>query len=712
MPVRNIRKDESGNIAMISAIFLPALIAVAGVALDYTNAANHRASLHFTTDAAAIMVASMDGDATLTQREDAALDFIEANFADAGSLFTLSDVKVTEDTAGIFALNVTGTVDTTLAQIFGIDSVPLEVSAKASQGSTGTVNGVEIAMTMDVTASMSFPTKDGGTSSSEEAYAAIEAALATLSPLSGDENFYVSFFPLADRMNVGSDFQHFVTFGDFEDNVQDSIDAYDAQVAADEAAAAEAAQPTGTLYRVASGSNAVTAIDGGLQWGQDSRNSNSPYLIESGSNNSAGTSASIDLSLVSDYNVPEAIFKTERWEGSGGDEMEYAFNVEAGTEVEVRLYLAETWSGANARNKRVFDVEVDGSVPSVFNDIDQYKLAGDSMDKAIVVTHQLVSDGTVNLEFIHQIQNPAVKGIEIVSLEQEQTEAPTTPAGEEPWFPPIDDTNYFGEVTSANWDKCVHPRYLGDVADYDNTKTADDIPWFLSDNPPAVRKVQTGEDGNGDPTYTYETVEGGVNFRAHENSHQYANATNKPACNSQELIGPSHDLDDVFNILPGLRKAGTGRFDVAMAWGWRLLSPQWQNAWGYTGYPEDPETLALGQTPRRKIMLMFTDAHTTAFHREFGYDMTWGYNNSTPEQMTNLKAICDGAKADGVEIYIFHVLGNDEAEVVDAFRDCAGADGTYSQDVDDYYHQIVTFEDLEVGLGSMTFQGSTPLLIE
>ena len=80
--------------------------------------------------------------------------------------------------------------------------------------------------------------------------------------------------------------------------------------------------------------------------------------------------------------------------------------------------------------------------------------------------------------------------------------------------------------------------------------------------------------------------------------------------------------------------------------------------------------------------------------------------------MTNLKAICDGAKADGVEIYIFHVLGNDEAEVVDAFRDCAGADGTYSQDVDDYYHQIVTFEDLEVGLGSMTFQGSTPLLIE
>ena len=74
--------------------------------------------------------------------------------------------------------------------------------------------------------------------------------------------------------------------------------------------------------------------------------------------------------------------------------------------------LYALWTGAG---KRVFDVEVEGVVPSVFNDIDPYGIGG--AKGAFVLTHTLtVQDGSLDFAFLHITDNPALKGIEIVTL--------------------------------------------------------------------------------------------------------------------------------------------------------------------------------------------------------------------------------------------------------------------------------------------------------
>ncbi|WP_425053624.1 Ig-like domain-containing protein [Psychromarinibacter sp. S121] len=182
------------------------------------------------------------------------------------------------------------------------------------------------------------------------------------------------------------------------------------------------------LYRVNAGGPEVAATDGGPNWSADTDSENSPFLVNPGSNNdypdTGVATGPIDLSEVSDYGAPEAVYGIERWDAAGdpAGEMAYAFDVPVGTQVEIRLLLAENYQeifdedgSGDATGDRVFSVSVDGTVPAAFQDIDQYALAG-TFNKAAIVTHTVVSDGTINLEFVHGVENPAIKGIEIVAV--------------------------------------------------------------------------------------------------------------------------------------------------------------------------------------------------------------------------------------------------------------------------------------------------------
>jgi hypothetical protein len=120
--------------------------------------------------------------------------------------------------------------------------------------------------------------------------------------------------------------------------------------------------------------------------------------------------------------VPLTIFNTERWDsGASGDlpadELQYSFPVAAGATVEVRIYVAEIYNGITAAGGRVFDVAVDGSVPAAFDDIDPYALGGNAASVGSVVTASVVSDGSIDLVFLHQAENPNPKAIEIVVTE-------------------------------------------------------------------------------------------------------------------------------------------------------------------------------------------------------------------------------------------------------------------------------------------------------
>lgn len=182
-----------------------------------------------------------------------------------------------------------------------------------------------------------------------------------------------------------------------------------------------------SLYRINVGGTELISADGSTpDWSVDTNTNPSPYRVGTGGANIYTTSDAIDLSDPSlpPASILESMFQSERWDLGSGEEMQWEFPVDPGSEVEVRLYLAEIYKVLLDPGQRVFDVAVEGVVPSAFNDIDQIGTAGYG---AFMLSHTTTvsSDGILDVDFLHVVQNPAVKGIEILSTEVLAEVAPT-----------------------------------------------------------------------------------------------------------------------------------------------------------------------------------------------------------------------------------------------------------------------------------------------
>ena len=168
------------------------------------------------------------------------------------------------------------------------------------------------------------------------------------------------------------------------------------------------------LHRINVGGEEVVGTDG-IAWSADTSASPSPYHTGGGKFHSYGT-ASVDLSDPSLQGTAavEAIFQTERWDNLAGQNMKWEFALENG-DYEVRLYLAELYGPSSSVGARVFDVSVEGAVSAAFDDLDAYALGGDNV--GVMVSGAVsINDGLLNLEFLHGNGNPALKGIEILTL--------------------------------------------------------------------------------------------------------------------------------------------------------------------------------------------------------------------------------------------------------------------------------------------------------
>ena len=171
------------------------------------------------------------------------------------------------------------------------------------------------------------------------------------------------------------------------------------------------------LYRVNAGGTEIAATDGDIAWSADTVSNNSPFLIDPGSNTTAsfpvvGPGASVP------EGVPDAIYDTERWDQSGGSEMQWAFDVPESGLYEVRLYMGNGFNGTSEPGERIFDVAIEGSVPDSLDDIDLSEQFGHEVGGVFNNT-VTVTDGTLNIEFIHGVENPLVNGIEIVQLDEQ-----------------------------------------------------------------------------------------------------------------------------------------------------------------------------------------------------------------------------------------------------------------------------------------------------
>ncbi|MDQ2781983.1 MAG: PKD domain-containing protein [Actinomycetota bacterium] len=161
------------------------------------------------------------------------------------------------------------------------------------------------------------------------------------------------------------------------------------------------------LYRVDAGGGTIGATDDGPDWADDSGSTN-PYR-NSGSN-AAGWSAVPNVDSTVPSTTPRSIFDSERWDPNDSTELQWAFPVPAGTQIQVRLYFANRCTCTATQGQRVFNVNIDGQ--TVLPSYDIVKDVGDQT--GTMKSFDITSDGLVNIDFGHVAENPLVNGIEIV----------------------------------------------------------------------------------------------------------------------------------------------------------------------------------------------------------------------------------------------------------------------------------------------------------
>ncbi|PPA58678.1 malectin domain-containing carbohydrate-binding protein [Micromonospora chalcea] len=200
-------------------------------------------------------------------------------------------------------------------------------------------------------------------------------------------------------------------------------------------------QPTNVLYRVNAGGWSIAATDGGPDWAADTSSSPSPYHNTGSSVSSYTTAASLDSAVPA--GTPVELYNHERYDPSGGAEMTWQFPVPNGTEVHVRLYMANRYAGTANAGTRIFDVALEGAV--VLDDLDLSATAGHNVGTMREFT--VVSDGSIDVEFRHVRENPLVNAVEIV-----KTGPPPAPASS-----PVQVRSYDGQSTVGAPDPVTDP---------------------------------------------------------------------------------------------------------------------------------------------------------------------------------------------------------------------------------------------------------------
>ncbi|WP_372425585.1 TadE/TadG family type IV pilus assembly protein [Salinarimonas chemoclinalis] len=238
-----------------------------------------------------------------------------------------------------------------------------------------------------------------------------------------------------------------------------------------------------------------------------------------------------------------------------------------------------------------------------------------------------------------------------------------------------------GTMPDTSWEGCVEPRPVRiDGVDLDGD--ARTFPDALDDAPPSRRGFLA-------------TIRDNLPAR-HIGTRAYGGGGSPPSCPDDPLLAPTRDIAAMETALRALRNEGTGRFDVGLAWGWRLLSPRWQGEWGIERYPS-----AYGE--RAKIVLFFTDGHTTGYDREVlpedgGFQRSYGHNNGTPNGFEHLVDLCRRMKDAGIRIVMLQIDGNDH------FGKYARACASSAQDyflIDESTSITTALEDIGRGAGSV-----------
>lgn len=150
----------------------------------------------------------------------------------------------------------------------------------------------------------------------------------------------------------------------------------------------------------------------GPSWSEDTQERRSDFVNVSADVNFTGA---FDSLAIADATVPNSmpleLFSSSRYHADTSYDMEWSFPVPNGS-YELRLGLAEMWSGADDPGTRVFSVDVEGE--PMLEDFDQAAELGFGVATVKTVT-VAVTDGSLDIDFLRVNENPTIKSIEIVA---------------------------------------------------------------------------------------------------------------------------------------------------------------------------------------------------------------------------------------------------------------------------------------------------------
>ncbi len=167
-----------------------------------------------------------------------------------------------------------------------------------------------------------------------------------------------------------------------------------------------AASDPSVLYRVnAAGPSLLAAT--GMDWSGDTAAAPSTYHNQSSNRATYSTVPTVDDTVPA--GTPHALFDSELWDPAGGQDQQWDFPVTAGTPLEVQLYFANRCTCTDDPGERVFDVAIDGT--TVLDNFDISASVGH--DVGTMRSFDITSDGNVDIDLSHVVENPLVNAIEI-----------------------------------------------------------------------------------------------------------------------------------------------------------------------------------------------------------------------------------------------------------------------------------------------------------
>ena len=184
-------KCKKGNTAIIFGICCIPLMASAGAAIDFTRALNLKHNLNAAIDAAALAAGSA---VTLSaeQKIEYAKEVLEANFMESRYAHIDEPTFVVDEQ--MVTISVTGTLDTFILGVVGIDQIPITTTNEVTLQS----KELEVVMVLDNTGSMS------GSKISSLKNAAEDLVEILFEGDNAEELVKVGLVPFAASVNIGS----------------------------------------------------------------------------------------------------------------------------------------------------------------------------------------------------------------------------------------------------------------------------------------------------------------------------------------------------------------------------------------------------------------------------------------------------------------------------------------------------------------------------